>query len=232
MAKNKLSSPKFQNAEVICGWCWWAFQFFLLPSLLTAVNSLLPRALSQVELNFTYFLLNFLAVFLIFHRFLRKSLDCALAHPAYFCQAIILGLVFYLVLSRIVDWGILKLDPGFRNANDAFISELHRSSGYLTVLGTVLLAPVAEECFYRGLFFGTFARKNLYLGYAVSMVLFSVIHILGYIGKVPPLTLALSFLQYLPAGLCLAWSYVKSETILTPIVIHTLINAWGIYKMR
>ena len=64
------------------------------------------------------------------------------------------------------------------------------------------------------------------------MLLFSAIHILGYIGKASTLTLVLSFLQYLPAGLCLAWSYAKSETILTPIVIHTLINAWGIYEMR
>lgn len=232
MAKNKLTSPKFNQAELICGWCWWAFQFFLLPSLLHAVNELLPNPLSQAELNFTYFLLNFLAVILIFHRFLRKSFDAAAAHPAYFCQAVILGLVFYLVMSRVINWCILKLDPAFQNANDAFISGLHRSSGYLTVLGTVLLAPIAEECFYRGLLFGTFARKNLWLGYAVSMLLFSAIHILGYIGKASTLTLVLSFLQYLPAGLCLAWSYAKSETILTPIVIHTLINAWGIYEMR
>ena len=163
MAKNKLTSPKFNQAELICGWCWWAFQFFLLPSLLHAVNELLPNPLSQAELNFTYFLLNFLAVILIFHRFLRKSFDAAAAHPAYFCQAVILGLVFYLVMSRVINWCILKLDPAFQNANDAFISGLHRSSGYLTVLGTVLLAPIAEECFYRGLFFGTFARKNLWV---------------------------------------------------------------------
>ena len=40
------------------------------------------------------------------------------------------------------------------------------------------------------------------------------------------------FVQYLPAGLILAWSYEKSNTILTPIAIHTVINAIGIYAMR
>ena len=40
------------------------------------------------------------------------------------------------------------------------------------------------------------------------------------------------FVQYLPAGLMLAWSYEKSNTIVTPILIHTVINAIAIYSMR
>ena len=95
-----------------------------------------------------------------------------------------------------------------------------------------MLVPPAEECFYRGLFFQTFAKKALWLGYAVSTTVFALIHILGFIGSASPLALVLSFLQYLPAGLCLAWSYAKSDTIFAPILIHALVNAWGIYEMR
>ena len=232
MEKKTLSSPRVTNTEAVWGWGWWAFQFFLLPSLLSAVNSLLSRPLSQAELNFTFFLLNFLAVMLIFHSFLARSVGTAAAHPAYFCQAVILGLVAYFALSKCVNWCIHQLDPGFRNYNDAFISGLHLNSRYLTVLGTILLVPPAEECFYRGLFFGVFARKALWLGYAVSTAVFALIHILGYIGSASPLTLVLSFLQYLPAGLCLAWSYAKADTIAAPILIHALVNAWGIYEIR
>lgn len=232
MKKKTLSSPRITNTEAVWGWGWWAFQLLLLPPLLTAVNSLLPRPLSQAELNFTFFLLNFLAVMLIFHSFLARSLRTAFAHPAYFCQAVILGIVAYFALSKCVNWCIYKLDPGFRNYNDAFVSGLHKSSQYLTALGTILLVPLAEECFYRGLFFGIFAKKALWLGYAVSTTVFALIHILGYIGSASPLTLVLSFLQYLPAGLCLAWSYAKADTICAPILIHALFNARGIYEMR
>ena len=35
----------------------------------------------------------------------------------------------------------------------------------------------------------------------------------------------LSLVQYLPAGLILAWSYEKSQTLAAPIAIHTIINA-------
>lgn len=232
MGKKTLSSPRISGPEAVWGWGWWAFQFFLLPSLLPAVNSLLARPLSQAELNFTFFLTNFLAAILIFHGFLARSARTAIAHPAYFCQAVILGLAAYFALSKCVGWCISQLDPGFHNANDAFISGLHQSNRYLTLLGTVLLVPIAEECFYRGLFFQTFAKKALWLGYAVSTTVFALIHIQGYIGRVSALTLVLSFLQYLPAGLCLAWSYAKADTIFAPILIHTLVNAWGIYEMR
>ena len=44
--------------------------------------------------------------------------------------------------------------------------------------------------------------------------------------------LALCLLQYLPAGLCLAVAYEKSDSILCPILMHTVINAIGVYAMR
>ena len=38
----------------------------------------------------------------------------------------------------------------------------------------------------------------------------------------------MAFLQYLPAGLCLAWAYTKADTIFAPILIHAIINAVSI----
>jgi hypothetical protein len=54
------------------------------------------------------------------------------------------------------------------------------------------------------------------VAYALSILLFSAIHILGYIGRYSPLELTMAVLQYLPAGLCLAWSYTKAGTIFAP----------------
>ena len=36
--------------------------------------------------------------------------------------------------------------------------------------------------------------------------------------------LLIAFLQYLPAGLWLAWSYIKGDTIFVPIAIHAAVN--------
>ena len=44
--------------------------------------------------------------------------------------------------------------------------------------------------------------------------------------------LLLCFLQYIPAGIALGWAYVRSGSILTPILIHTLVNAIGVAILR
>ena len=44
--------------------------------------------------------------------------------------------------------------------------------------------------------------------------------------------MTLAFLQYLPAGLCLAWCYVKSGSICGPILMHALINLYSINQLR
>lgn len=226
------ASPGLNPTEAVWGWGYWAFQLFLLPSILSAVNGFLPHRLSGAEINFVFFLINFLAVLLIFHAFLGRSLRQVTAHPAYFCQAVVLGLAAYWACSFLVDKCIQLLDPGFRNANDASIAALGTGNFFLTALGTVVFVPLAEECFYRGLFFRHISGKSLWCAYLLSVAVFAAVHIVGFIGVYSPLGVFLSFLQYLPAGLCLAWSCEKSGTIFAPILIHTAINAYGIFQMR
>ena len=55
---------------------------------------------------------------------------------------------------------------------------------------------------------------------------------LGYIGTESVRTLVLCFLQYLPAGLCLAWTYTKADNIFAPIVVHAIVNAVAIGALR
>jgi len=92
--------------------------------------------------------------------------------------------------------------------------------------------PVTEECLYRGLIFRNLYGRSPLAAYSFSILAFAVIHILGYVGQYSAAQLAMAFLQYLPAGLCLAWSYVKGDTIFVPIVIHAAINYVTITGMR
>lgn len=226
------ASPGLSPTEAVWGWGYWAFQLFLLPSILSAVNGVLPTPLSSAEINFLFFLINFLGAILIFHGFLGRSFRQVTAHPAFFCQAVILGLAAYFVCAWLVGKCIQLLDPGYHNFNDASIAALGKGNFFLTALGTVVFVPLAEECFYRGLFFRHISGKSLWAAYLLSIIVFAAVHIVGFIGTYSPLEILLSFLQYLPAGLCLAWSLQKSDTIFAPILIHTIINAYGIFQMR
>ena len=232
MKKYRSLSTRQSEQEIICGWVYFILQLLVLPSCLIWLNARTGSPMKEAELNFIFFAVNFAAVVWIFHRFLSSSFRQVRLHPAYFCQAVILGLAAYYVCSEGMNWLLARVAPGFSNANDASIAALSRGNYTLMVIGTVLLVPPAEECFYRGLIFRPLYGKSPLAAYLVSMAAFSLAHIVGYWGSYSLWEMVVCFLQYLPAGLCLAWSYTKSDTIFAPIVIHALVNAWGIWQMR
>ena len=220
------------HRETLRGFSYMAFQILLLPVLLQAANQFADHFFSEAELNFLFFLINFLAVICIFHSFLHKSGKKLVQHPIYVLQTVILGLCGYFACSFLLNHLITRFSPGFINLNDQGIASMARSSRFLMAIGTVILVPPVEECFYRGLIFRNLLNKNTFLAYAVSMTAFAAIHLLAFLGSFSWMDLALMALQYLPAGLFLGWAYQKSETIYAPILIHALVNFWGIYQMR
>ena len=220
------------SQESMGGFCYLAFQMLFLPSLLSWGNAQLPTPLSDAELNFLFYLINFIAVLIIFHDFLSKALTQVFQHPILFIEGVILGTVAYYALFWLTDKAVSLLVPGFSNYNDASVLEMVYSNRLLMLVGLLVLVPLAEECLFRGLIFRNLYGKSKWAAYIVSILAFAVIHILGYIGQYSPLELILAFLQYLPAGLCLAWAYIRSGTIFAPIVIHSIVNYISIYGIR
>ena len=102
----------------------------------------------------------------------------------------------------------------------------------LMTIGTVILVPVAEECLYRALIFRNIYEKSPVWAYIVSMVLFSLAHVAGYVILADFGTLVLCFFQYLPAAFALAWAYRKSGSIYASILIHMTVNQAGMLLMR
>ena len=96
--------------------------------------------------------------------------------------------------------------------------------GAWMTLATVLFVPVAEETLFRGLLFRGLWDRSPIAAWCVSVAVFSLVHIIGYIGTYPPLMLLMAFVQYLPAGICLAYAYRKADTIFAPILMHIAIN--------
>lgn len=232
MRKSRSISSYLSSQETISGAVYFAFQLLLLSGILSWINTHLTHPLNSAELNFVYYLINFMAMLLIFHNFLGRSASQVWHHPAYFCQAVILGCAAYFACSWATAWLVRQLVPGFTNYNDAAIAGMSQGNYFLMVIGTVILVPPVEECMFRGLIFRNLYGKSRWAAYIVSILAFALIHILGYIGRYSALELLMAVLQYLPAGLCLAWAYTKADTIFAPIVIHALVNAYGIYQMR
>ena len=214
MRKNRSISSYITSQETVGGFVYFAFQMLALPSLLRWCNAQLSSPLNDAELNFVFYLVNFTH------------------HPAYFAQAIVLGFVAYFACRYCIGWLIRHFVPGFTNYNDASIAAMKGTNHFLMLIGTVVLAPPYEECIYRGLIFRNLYGKSRWAAYIVSILAFAIIHIIGYIGRYSAVELLLAVLQYLPAGLWLAWSYAKGDSIFVPILIHAAINYVTITGMR
>ena len=204
---------------------------FLGPLLSIALNFLWPTA-KDVHFDFLYFFVNFIAIILIFRKFLKHSIGHTAKQILSALLAAAIGFVLYWVLQIVLSAAILFSVPEFYNVNDAAIAETSREHFLLMAVSTVVLVPIAEEMLHRGLIFGLIHRKSRLAAYAVSTVLFSAIHVVGYIGGYEPHILLLCFLQYVPAGLILAWAYEFSGSIFAPVLIHTAINIIGILSTR
>lgn len=232
MKKSRNIGTYLSSQENFSGFVYLAFQLLLLPGMLSFVNQHLEHPLSMAEVNFLFYLINFIAVLLIFRRFLGNALDRVWEHPIYFLEAVILGFVFYYLCNYAITWAVQHFFPSFSNYNDEAIAAMSRGNYFLMFIGTVILVPPVEECFYRGLIFRNLYGKSRWAAYIVSIFSFAIIHIIGYIGRYSALELMLAVLQYLPAGLCLAWSYTRADTIFAPIFIHAAINFIGINALR
>ena len=221
-----------RRSEKIWGWLYMAFSLIALPSLLHLLNGKLADPMNEGTLNFAFYCVNFIAVCIIFRSFLKDSLVAMWRDLWNFVQAVVLGYVAYWAATKVMDFAMGYLLPNFRNINDSALTEMAHASYTLMAIGVVLLVPLAEEMLYRGLIFRNLYRSSQAAAYLVSMAAFAAIHVLGYIGTESVTTLAICFLQYLPAGLCLAWTYTKADNIMAPVFVHALVNAIAIGAVK
>ena len=224
---------KLTPNDSVFGIIYYLLQLLVIPGILVVANMFLwNNILSEAQANVICFSLNFVAVLIIFRKFLRKELRFAVANPWPILRWAGIGFLIYMAGNTVVGLVITAIEPSFANINDAAIMEMVKENWGLMTLGTVIFVPIVEECFYRVLIFRNLYTRFPVLAYAVSMVIFSIAHVAAYIGVESFGTLALCFLQYLPAGFALAFAYRRSGSIFASVLIHMTVNQIGMLAMR
>ena len=217
-------STKPSRRETISGCIYLILYLCVIPWLVPLLAHFLLPQLNAAQVNFVFFAVDFAAATLIFRKFLFQSLRDAAQVPGPTLWCAILGYLGSSALGSLVAMFILRIEPGFANVNDMAINAMVGENFTLMAIGAVILAPVTEELLFRGLLFRGLYDHSPLAAHLVSMVLFSAIHVSGYFGVYDVKTLALCFLQYLPAAYCLNFAYRRSGTIIAPIFMHMLIN--------
>ena len=234
MNKNLTHIPT--KKQLIWGWIYLGVDTIVLPFLIAlaiiALRSIIPFSITEGQYNGIYFSINFIVVMLIFHKFLFQEICRCKGRIGQLLKTAGLGFLIYMTVNFFVGVIIASLNPGFTNVNDSAIAEMVASDYWILAIGTTLLVPVTEELLFRGVLFAGLYNRSKIAAYAVSALLFSAVHVVGYIGQYPAATLLLCLVQYVTPSLCLCWTYAKADSILVPVLIHTVINTLGILSMR
>lgn len=213
------------------GWTYLIFELFLLPSILYSLAAA-AGIVSDALLNCIYYVINFVVCLILFWPLLRRSVSNAVKKPGSILLTAVIGYLFFQLSSFVIGYLIISISPDFANVNDAAVAELVYAFPLPMLLCVAFLVPVAEECLFRGLLFAPLYRKKPAAAYALSVLLFAAVHVIGYIGSYSPVTLILCFVQYIPAGLALCWALAKTDSLITPILIHCAVNLLSVLTLR
>ena len=226
------NSVKPSRAEIIGGGIYLFFYRVVLP-LLASLLLLIPgTGLDELRVNVLYFAVNFVAATIIFRKFLLQSLREVRGKVISILFAVLLGYLGSDVLSNLLNLLIYLINPEFFNVNDNTVNSLVMQNPQLMFLGAVILGPITEELLFRGLIFRSLYDRSPAAAHIASILVFSMIHVSGYVGMYDVGTLMLCFLQYIPISYCLNFTYVRSGSILAPMLLHIANNAMAMSLMR
>lgn len=230
MAKQgKPAAARLRNGEIIGGFIYLPFYMLLTAMTVQLICSALDIKPSIYQLNVAVFVINFIAVVGIFHRFLFDSLRQIGRGFWQFVQAIVLAVVFYYAIYYALEGLYSLLKVKLQNGNNDDIMKMLYNHRIPMLVCTCALVPVVEECLCRGLLFGTLREKNRILAYVVSIVVFALLHVWQYFEDYSIWNAVLVTVTYLPGGLALAWAYEKGGTIWASILTHAIINFIACY---
>jgi membrane protease YdiL (CAAX protease family) len=101
---------------------------------------------------------------------------------------------------------------------------LNADTAPILFVSAVLLAPLAEELFFRGMLFQSLrTHHGLRLGMILSAAAFSLAHL-----EPSVLATVLVTASIFPLGLLLAWLLARRGTLAVPVVVHGVFNLLGV----
>ena len=171
----------------------------------------------------------FAVTILIFHGFIGRTTRNFADNLGNACKAVVVGLIALYGLNELVYRLTRLLVNNHTNLNDSTISAQIHDAPRVTLLIVIFLAPFVEEVLFRGLVFGNLKHKSRAVAYAVSCLLFALLHVWQFAVKRQDITYFLLMVQYLVPGLVLAWAYDHTGTLWSSVLLHAAANALSVW---
>ena len=107
--------------------------------------------------------------------------------------------------------------------NQTLVVTLVSSNMLLMTFQAVIIAPIVEELFFRGLIFNTLRQKSVFWAHLISAFLFGPLHVYSYI-LAGDMSEWIKLIPYMTAGLAFSYAYEKRQNIIAPIFLHGVKN--------
>lgn len=205
---------------------------FLMPAILEFLFRSAGISYTMMQLNVCYYAVSTAIVFLLSHRFLRRNFDVL-------CDRL-WGVLFTVVIAYFLQQAlmylvaIIELPFGIAgdNQNNSAVQDMLQY-GYGTMFGIVVfMAPITEEVLFRGAVFGTLRKRNRFAAYAVTILLFGLLHVWQFVVPENDWKYLIHIIDYIPATWALCWVYERTGTIWSPIALHMLVNAISVTALK
>lgn len=191
--------------------------------------------------NFISYTVVFIFVIVLCKELFIEDFFKLLKNPKFYFIYITLAAILFFGISYLVDVGVTKLvssllpsDKSSVSQNQAVIEAMLKSeNGWMICIMTIILAPVIEEIVYRGLIFRLTKKYHVALSYALSIVLFSLPHMISTpIASVGFGIWLLQSIPYVTAALLFCIIYHKSNyNIYSNIFAHIVNNIMAVLQV-
>lgn len=182
----------------------------------------------SIALNIcTYVITGILLIFLTYNKIL-KDLIKQFKNKSALIDGVAYG---FLLLSATSVLGIiinlLRGETGDVSENERIIRLMIQHYPFPLFIMSGILAPIFEELTYRYGLFGSINRKNRWVAYIVSALVFGLIHFDSSAKGAELINELWNLPSYVLSGAILARAYEKHECISTSIVAHSINNIFA-----
>ena len=217
-------NPDCTKTETILGSIWLLVHMFALPLLLPVLQTQFFPEMTAIQANAVYYGVSFVVVAAFGMRLLRREFDHLLDRPFRCLQGFFTAYFLWYTLSFLVTGLLMTFGFEATTPNDEAVDLLAKESYRITMVISVIAAPILEEVLFRGILFQSIRRKNRVLAYVASLVLFGLYHVWQYALLNQDLSYLLFIVQYLPITFALTWCYEYSGSLWTAIFFHASNN--------
>jgi len=173
---------------------------------------------ARIYLSISSFILALIIVLLLMKPDMQAKLKDGIHNKSEIILWSILGIFmayFAQGFATIIELFLFGSLPGSENTQE--IMGIARSLPLFMIIPAII-APILEEIIFRKIIFGSlYKRTNFFIAAIISAFIFGIIH-----GEPEHI------LVYASMGLVFAFLYIKTDSILTPIIVHMGLNSFAV----